>query len=92
MFMRMCLLERKSSAIRTPMESGSMYSREGNGLSLARSTMCVYDGIDVFDYLKYPIGTTQEKELFYSDGKVMFLSLIFRCFPYGRDSIRKQWK
>lgn len=92
MFMRVYLLERMSSAIRTPMKSGLMCSRKGNCLSRARSTMCMYDGIDVFDYLKYPIGTTQEKELFYSDGKVIFPSLIFRCFPYGCDSIRRQWK
>ena len=92
MFMRMYLIERMSSAIRSPMENGLMCSKDSNGLSLARFTMCMYDGIDVFDYLKYPIGTTQEKELFYSNGKVMFPSLIFRCFPYGRNSIRKQWK
>ena len=36
-----------------------------------RSTYCTQRGKDVFDYLKYSLGDTEHKELYYENGRFM---------------------
>ena len=55
-----------------------------------RSVSCVFDDVDVFDYLKYSLNDMDRKEVYIDDSKSV-LSVRQRLFSYGRNQLFLEW-
>ena len=55
-----------------------------------RSVSCVFDDVDVFDYLKYSLNDMDRKELYIDDSRNT-LSVRQRFVSYGRNKLLLEW-
>ena len=51
---------------------------------------CVFDDVDVFDYLKYSLNDMDRKEVYINDGK-NGLCVKRRLVSYGRNQLLLEW-
>lgn len=84
------LQRRKSYVTQTLQSDGLMWRGVCRYELMYRSVSCVYDDVDVFDYLKYSLNDMDRKEVYVDDGR-NGLIVRQRFVSYGRNQLLVEW-